>query len=43
MASRLDVLHLLNKLSDNHTRQNAWEELSSIAERLDPSGLPTFL
>ena len=42
-SARLDLLHLLNKLTDNHTRQKAWEELSSAAERIDGHTLPTFL
>ena len=40
---KLDILHVLNKLSDNHTRQKAWEELSALAERLDVESLPIFL
>ena len=32
-----------NKLSDNHTRGKAWEELTDHAQRLDATSLPAFL
>ena len=37
------VLTSLNKLSENHTRQKAWEELTGYADRLDYHSLPGFL
>lgn len=42
-VSKLELLHLLNKLSDSHTRQHASQELSLIIERLDAHSLPVFL
>ena len=43
MLNRQGVLQSLNKLSENHTRAKAWEELTYYAERLDSTTLPAFL
>ena len=42
-AIKQSILQSLNKLSDNHTRQKAWEELVHHAERVDHASLPAFL
>lgn len=43
MLGKQAILNSLNKLSDNHTRQKAWEELTRYAERQDATSLPEFL
>ena len=42
-ATKQSILQSLNRLSDNHTRQKAWEELVRFAERCDSHSLPGFL
>ena len=37
------VLQSLNRLSDNHTRQKAWDELALRADRLDNHTVGAFL
>ena len=37
------VLQSLNRLSDNHTRKKAWDELTARADRLDGHTIGPFL